>query len=151
MSWSFWGGGSSCLGLGLGDPEGLAVLRQVCDQLYLLQARGSRAVLQLYPENSEQVQDQSVRKRHRQSNQTVWGSGCIVFFHINSVSLSCLPLLKLSKKITCKEGTLCNFCCLKDCLGLSLKIKVAGLDMNVGLKAGCNHQHCTKSSPVSLS
>lgn len=61
-------------GTGMGDPEGLAALRQVCDQLYLLQARGSRAVLQLYPENSEQVQDQSVRKGHRQSNPTLLGA-----------------------------------------------------------------------------
>lgn len=68
-------------------------------------------------------------KRYRQSQAekscAVWGSECIVFLHIGSVSPSFLPSVKLFKspEKAYKENTLCTFCCSTDYLGLSLKIK----------------------------
>lgn len=78
-------------------------------------------------------------KRYRQSQAerscAVWGSECIAFLHIGSVSLSFPPSVKLfrSPKKAYKENALCNFCCFTDCLELSLKIKeiLAGHDLNL--------------------
>lgn len=104
-------------------------------------------MLQLYPENSEQVQpiNQSGRGTGREIICCLGLSMHRVLPHQVCVSVllaSCKALQK-PNKITCKEDTQCNFCCFIDCLGLSLKIKVAGHSVNLGLKTGCSHQHCT--------
>lgn len=82
--------------MGKADPEGLPALAQVCDQLCFLQARGSRAVLQLYPENSEQVQPISQPGRAT-GREIIYCLGLTVLFLISSVPLPCLPLVKLFK------------------------------------------------------
>lgn len=58
----------------------------------------------------------------------VWGSECIMFLPVGSVSLLFLLPVKLfrSPEKTYKVNALCNFCCFTDCLGLSLKIKEIG-------------------------